>query len=217
MKKLFLLLCLLVISIAKAQVSYPEIPQEPAPEVQTDTVQEPEGEHIIQDYIRLYYISPSGVGNNVLAKANDGQGGFGFGLSGYFNDNVGIIVGLEVTTYNITDAAMAVNGSRTIITSPYIGGEYKLFLGKHFSIDPSLSFTLSQMRQRNSQKKLGTYSGVGIRAGATLDYAIIPNIKLFAGANFAHIWYDVDVAPQYEDYYKKVGTLNVVAGIKLAF
>ena len=218
MKKKYLLLCLLGFVVAKAQVAYPEVLQEPEPpQAREDTVQEPKGEHIIQDYIRLYYISPSGVGNNVLAKANDGQGGFGIGMSGYFTKNFGIIAGLEVTTYNITNAAMAANGSRTIITAPYIGGEYRLFLGKYFSLNPSLCFTANQMRQRNSEKKLGTYQGVGIRAGATFDYAVIPNLKLFAGANFVHCWYDVDTAPQYEDYYRKVNTLNIVAGIKIAF
>ena len=220
MKKIYLLLCLLAFVTVKAQVAYPEIPEEPQPpQVQRDTTQEPEKEHIIQDYIRLYYISPSGVGDNVLAKANDGQGGIGLGVNFYNFEkvNVAIIGGLEVSTYKITDVAKAANGSRTIVTSAYLGGEYKLKIGHYFSINPSLCYTPSKMTQRERDKKLGTYHGNGIRAGLTFDYAVIPNIKLFAGANVTHSWYDVNTAPQYEEYYRKVSTLNIMAGIKIAF
>jgi hypothetical protein len=222
MKKLLLIICISTTAMVKAQVTYPEVLQqtepEHVPEVQVDTVQEPRRQPAIQDYFKPYIISTAGLGNNVLAKANDNGAGLGFGINFYTYKEFSITGGIEFTTYKITDVSMTANGTNTDITSFYAGVEYKKVLSRHFSLIPSLCYAFSQMTHSSSYKDFGIYNGNGIRAGTTLDFAvIIPNLKLFVGANFTHTWYGINTLPEYRNYYRHVSTINAIAGIKIAF
>jgi len=71
------MICIFTTAMVKAQVTYPEAPQEPEPqpvtEVQIDTVQQPRRQPAIQDYFKPYVISPAGVGNNVLQEPIKGK------------------------------------------------------------------------------------------------------------------------------------------------
>ena len=214
MKKIFLLMCLCTVAIVNAQVAYPDAPQEEQGQ-KTDKNDEEEAENPFKDYFRLYYVNPSGIGDNVMAKANNGTGGLGLGVSLYNFEKVAIITGVEWTYYDITDVSRAANAENTNLTTISVGGEYKLPIGKHFCLAPSLCYAYSVMKQRTDKQKYGKYEGNGIRLGFTFDYIIGRTAKLFVGANLVHSWYDVNTAPQYEDYYRKVNTINLMAGIKL--
>jgi len=113
---------------------------------------------------------------------------------------------------------MTANAKETSVSSFYLGVEYKKVLNRSFSLIPSLCYAFSQMTHSSSYKDFGIYNGNGIRAGTTLDFAvIIPNLKLFVGANFIHIWYGVNSLPEYRNFYRHVSTVNAIAGIKIAF
>lgn len=207
-------MCLLATTIAYAQVPYPKTGEDPVKNnVEKDEVNN--SEYSLKDYFRAYYVNPGGVGNNVMAKANNGTGGLGLGVSLYNFKNAAIITGIEWTYYDITDASRAANAENTNLTTINVGGEYKLPVGNRFSLAPSLCYVYSVMKQRTGSQKYGKYEGNGLRAGVTFDFIISHTIKVFVGANFIHSWYDVDTAPQYQDYYRNVNTINLMAGIKL--
>lgn len=215
MKKIFLLVLLCASTITNAQIAYPEPPQEETTQRKEREKNDDEEVNPLNDYFRLYYVNPSGIGNNVMAKANDGKGGLGIGVNFYNFERIAIISGAEFTYYDITDVSRAANAENTNLSTLYIGGEYKVPVGKHFSVNPSLTYAYSVMKQRTDKQKYGKYDGNGIRLALTFDYIVSRSIKFFAGANVVHSWYGVNTAPQYEDFYSKVNTINIMAGIKL--
>ncbi|GGB65068.1 hypothetical protein GCM10007424_01210 [Flavobacterium suaedae] len=166
-----------------------------------------------KEYFRLYYIHPNGIGDNVIAKANEPGGGIGVGITFGIIGQVHIIGGGELTTFSITDKSLAGNANDTNIQQLYLLGLYKFSVNKMFEVNPGLSIGTIRVNQKRNSKSIGRQNGFCITPTVTADLRLT-NISFFIGLNYNIAFLRTNTHPEYKDFFGKIQMISLIAGIK---
>lgn len=169
-----------------------------------------------KEYFRLYYALPGAVGNNVIAKANEGARGAGIAVTLYAENNFHGIVGYEKHYYDVTDVSLAGNAQETRITNLYAGLLYKIPVGSRLAVNPMLTIGYINIAQSGPvDKKFGRQEGLGISPSADIDFTIAGGLRVFAGITYTLSFPETQTNPQYKSFYGTIQQVNVTFGIKL--
>ncbi|RZJ74544.1 MAG: hypothetical protein EOO45_08270 [Flavobacterium sp.] len=167
--------------------------------------------------LRIYYIVPNGVGDNVIAKANDGVYGLGMrtNIFKYYGFHAGI--GFESLQYKVTDAALAGNIKHTKFSTVFFEAMYEIPVNSKLTIFPKASFGNARLHQKTGGKSYGRQSGSTLGLGVNIDYLLAKNLEVFAGANYLMSRLDVVTSRDMEDFYGNVSQMNFAVGLKFNF
>jgi hypothetical protein len=168
-----------------------------------------------KEYVNLYYIIPGAFGDNILAKAHDGQSGYGLGVNLYSYQNFYLMATVENTQYKVTDVSIASTATRTTITNLNLGVMYKIPLLKRLTVNPKIAVGYVKLKQKGNGNDYGTHDGTGYTAGFNADYNIVGPLRFFAGVNYTYIVLPTNVNSSYESYFGKLHQVNISIGLKL--
>ncbi|NDI99944.1 hypothetical protein GWA97_12710 [Flavobacterium sp. LaA7.5] len=167
-----------------------------------------------KEFFRLYYVRPNGVGNNVIAKANEAGGGVGMGVTFGIIGRVHIIGGAELTQFKVTDKSLAGNASVTNMQQLYVLGMYKFSLNETFEVNPGIAVGNLWIHQRRSSQSLGKQNGFCVTPTVTVDLKL-DNIRFFVGLNYCLAFPKTHTNAEYKDFFGRLQMLNLTAGFKL--
>ncbi len=171
----------------------------------------PEGR---KEYFRLYFVAPNGIGNNVLAKANDGIMGLGFAVTFYSWEQLHIIGGYDFTQYAVTDPSLAGNIKNTNLANYYLEALYKIPVMERVDFNPKFSVAYMTVRQKTHSTNYGQQSGVGLSPGFDVDFRVSGGFRIFAGLNYVLSFPETETNSEYKSFFGTLQQLNVVFGVK---
>ncbi|MEL1242629.1 hypothetical protein AAEO56_00030 [Flavobacterium sp. DGU11] len=171
----------------------------------------PEGR---KEYFRMYLVRPNGIGNNVLAKANDGQGGLGLAVTFYTIDKIHIIGGYDFIQYEVTDPSLAGNIQNTNLATFYLKVLYKIPVIRNVDFNPGFSVGNTTVHQKTHTTSYGKQNGVAVSPGFDIDYRITGGFRIFAGLNYCIAFPKTHTNEEYKSFYSTLQQLNIVFGIK---
>jgi hypothetical protein len=166
-----------------------------------------------EEQFNIYFVYSNGAGDNALARANDGKGGFGASMSFFTMYRAYLNVGVEYNHYTVSNHALASNAESTNIFKLYLELMYKYHISRKVSINPEASIGFANLSQKRDSNNYGDQGGVVYTLGFNIDYRL-EAIGFFAGVNYAMIKANVNTVPEYEDFYSKLNSVNIIVGIK---
>jgi len=167
-----------------------------------------------KEYFRIYYVAPGAVGNNVLAKANEGKYGAGLAVALYSYQRFHFFLGYEISKYDITDASLAGNIETTWISNAHIGALYKLPIAKNIDFNPRFAIGYFGVNQRQDGDNYGKQFGPAFSPGADIDFKIAGGFRLFAGVNYTVAFPETHTNKEFQSFFGTLQQFNIVAGIK---
>ena len=167
-----------------------------------------------KEYFRMYYLIPNGIGDNVLAKANDGRMGLGFAVTFYSWEQLHIIGGYEFIQYDVTDPSLAGNIKNTNMANYYLEALYKIPVIERVDFNPKFSVAYMTLRQKTHTTNYGQQSGVGFSPGFDVDYRISGGFRVYAGLDYCVSFPDTDTNAEYRSFFGTLQQLNIEFGIK---
>ncbi|MGV3459461.1 MAG: hypothetical protein ACO1N9_03285 [Flavobacterium sp.] len=163
--------------------------------------------------IRVIYILPDGVGNNFLAKGNDGVNGFGLRFGIFKVRNLLFAMGGDLLFYDTTNAAYGGDTSGIWLNTGCLEIMYKIPVTPKLSVIPKIApgYTFIHFNKSGDD---GTQEGFRIGAGAYIDYKLLRWLAVFAGGEYSISYPQVNTNAAYENFFGKVEQLNFSAGVK---
>ena len=166
------------------------------------------------EYFRLYYVFPNGIGNNVLAKANEGALGIGISVTLYSINRLHFIIGYEFSQYNVTDVSLAANVKNTYTNNFYFGALYKIPLVNKLDLNTKLTVGAYTLTQKTGGTKYGKQHGPAFTPGFDVDLKIAGHFRIFAGLDYCLALPTTHTASEYKSFFGTLHQLNITAGIK---
>ncbi|MCW4470724.1 hypothetical protein OGH69_17260 [Flavobacterium sp. MFBS3-15] len=166
------------------------------------------------EYISIYRIFPNGIGNNVLAKAHNGQGAVGVTVT-FYEHNMLHVQGLyEFMQYEVTDRSLAANVQYTNLANYGVQGLYKIPIVNKVDLNPKFSVTYMTLHQRDNRSSYGKQEGYGFSAGFDTDFRIAGGFRVFAGLGYAWSFPKTHTNEEYKSFFGSLQQLNIQLGIK---
>ena len=175
-----------------------------------DTIQK----KINTEYFRLYYVFPNGIGNNVLAKANNGVAGIGVFITLYSINKLHFIIGYEFSQYNVTDVSLAANVKNTYTSNFYFGALYKMPLLNKVDLTTKFTIGAFTLNQKSDGTKYGKQHGPAFTPGFDIDFKITGHLRIFAGLDYCLALPTTHTASEYKSFFGTLHQLNITTGIK---
>jgi len=166
------------------------------------------------EYFRLYYVFPKGIGNNVLAKANNGVAGIGLAVTLYSIDELHLITGYEFSEYKVTDISLAANVKNTYISNLYFGALYKIPLTHKLDLTTKFTVGAFTVNQKSDSTKYGKQHGPAFTPGFDVDFNIIGQLRIFAGVDYCLALPATHTSGEYKSFFGTLHQLNITTGIK---
>jgi hypothetical protein len=166
------------------------------------------------EHFRLYYVLPKGIGNNVLAKANDGVAGVGLFATLYSIEKLHFVAGFEFSQYNVTDVSLAANVTNTYLSNIYFGALYKIPLVNKVDLTTKFTVGAFTVNQRTGGSKYGKQNGPAFTPGFDVDLKIVGQFRIFAGLDYCLALPSTHTAKEYKSFYGTLHQLNITTGIK---
>jgi len=166
------------------------------------------------EYFRIYYVFPNGIGNNVLAKANNGVAGIGLFVTLYSINRLHFVIGYEFSQYNVTDVSLAANVKNTYTNNFYFGALYKIPLANRVDITTKFTIGAFTVSQRSDSTKYGKQHGPAFTPGFDVDFKIVGHLRIFAGLNYCLALPATHTASEYRSFFGTLHQLNITTGIK---
>lgn len=206
LKKFLQIFCVFFVSILSAQE-----------DTITPINTQPRNKVFLKDYnMRVSYIHPYGIGDNFIAKANEGRLGFGFKLSFFSVYRVHFGIAAEFLRYDVSNPALAANVERTGISSASAEFMYEQPITTKLTFMPKIGVGPVAINQ-SGMNRYGSINGVKYAAGIYCDYKIIPTIEVFLGIEYSHSNFDLETAAEYQSFFSNVNQLNAAIGLKFNF
>jgi hypothetical protein len=175
--------------------------------------------YLPREYFKIYFCAPTGVGDNVLAKAHRGDYGFGFAFTFVQYRNFQLNGGFKYLQYKTDDPAFATTASNLKLSGIYGEILYKVPVAKKVSINPQVLVSSLDMNIGGSafsvKKSKGRQSGITFGGGFDVDYEIDRHAKVYAGAIYTMSGLDTRTAPELDKFYNRLGQLNIMLGFKI--
>lgn len=162
----------------------------------------------------VYLKHDNDFGNSFLTEAHDSKfpgSGFQFNFLRYRNFVFGL--GMEFMTYKVVDITMAGNINKGTTSNVFFKTHYLLNLGDSWSLEPNLGIGGSRFRQKSKEKNLNGFSGTKFYAGTNFTYKFDDVIGVFAGLKYAFTKYQVNTAPEFENYFRNSSQIQAIFGI----
>ncbi|AWH86223.1 hypothetical protein HYN59_14380 [Flavobacterium album] len=201
MKRLLLILTLIIGYYSFAQDTLMKPMERPKPELR-------------KEYFKIYRIFPIAIGNNVLAKANDPNGGIGIGVTFYSFEKLHIMGLYEFSSYKVTDPSLAANVENTNLANLGLEALYKIPVAKNLCINPKFLVAYMTVTQRAQGNRYGRQEGFGFSPGFDVDYKIYGAFRVFAGMNYSISFPETHTRDDYRSFFGVLQQLNVQVGIK---
>jgi len=166
------------------------------------------------EYFRLYYVFPNGIGNNVLAKANNGVAGIGLSVTLYSINRLHFVIGYEFSQYNVTNASLAGNIKNTYINNFYFGALYKIPIVNRVDLTTKLTVGAYTLTQKTDGTKYGKQHGPAFTPGFDVDFKITGHLRIFAGLDYCLALPATHTASEYKSFFGTLHQLNTTTGIK---
>lgn len=167
-----------------------------------------------KEYLSIYRIFPNGIGDNVLAKAHNGQGAVGITVT-FFEHNKFHIMGLyEFMQYEVTDRSLAANVQYTNLANYGLQGLYKIPIINKVDLNPKLSVVHMTLHQRDNNSSYGRQKGFGFSAGFDVDFRIAGGFRVFTGLGYAWSFPKTHTNEEYKSFFGSLQQLNIQLGIK---
>jgi opacity protein-like surface antigen len=169
---------------------------------------------IRKEYFSIYRIFPNGIGDNVLAKAHNGQGAVGVTVTFYAYNRFHIMGLYEFIQYEVTDRSLAANVQYSNLANYGLRGLYKIPIVNRFDLNPKFSVAHMTLHQRDNRSSYGRQKGYGLSAGFDADFRIAGGFRVFAGLGYAWSFPKTHTNEEYKSFFGSLQQMNVQLGIK---
>lgn len=200
MKKLLLFIIILCSTCTYAQDT-----------IQKDTIQKKTG---TREDIRFYYIWTGAVGNNFLNEGHKGANGIGIAANLFTYYRYHLMLGGELTRYDITNKSVTGNFEYTNVNKLYLQAMYKHPISGRVNINSTLSVGVFQLKQHWERNRTSSARGPIITPGLDIDFRLFDTFKIFAGVQYGLLFPEANTRESYKSYFGTLQQLNFCVGIK---
>lgn len=149
-----------------------------------------------------------------------------------YSDNAGYDFAWQVNpTRHLFFGVMSRTGNEQVSNSELIGdfnsaksgSSYFYFGYRHFLKNSKMyleHYIGSGNKEITNKSGLSSYSINSTNSyviGSRFNYQIVPEFAFFAGIDFAHTTYSIDLSEPYKDFYSKSSQITPTLGIKFSF
>lgn len=164
---------------------------------------------------RLFAFYPMQFGNHALVDAYSAQAGFGINAGFLSYGDFNLFAGWETTDYKVSDQSKIAND---ILKSGYFsfygGIDYKLPVGKKFTLKPTVGAGYARLKLHTSESRFGNQNGMEFRGGTGLHFSVSKSVSVYLAGNLILNTFNVNTYPDYESYYGRAKQVQLSVGIE---